>query len=175
MRGMRVAEFTYDLATHDYAAFNLHYLMTSEMGLRQQRVFRISVTAVTGIASVLVIALPSRDLVGGMVAGVIAAAFMWLVAPRMWKQEVQRNIKRMAKGDGLGQPGKHTLTVDDSGLREVTPNATVTTPWSSLIRVDETAEHLFIYTDPVRAFVVPKRIGPDMINELLSSLAPRGQ
>jgi len=161
-----VASFEYDLTADDYAAFNLHHLMTSDVGRRQRRVYRLSLAGVTAVLSASLITVVLRDSVAALAAAAIGAMTGWFLGPFTWKREVRRNVRKMAKDDGLGASGRHVLTLDDYGIRENTPNATVTVPWSSLVRVDETADHLFIYTDPVRAFVVPVRIGAERVVEL---------
>jgi hypothetical protein len=166
-----VTAFEYHLTTDDYAAFNLHHLLTSEMGLRQRRFYRLNLAAATAILSSFMIAVLTSDLTVALVAGATGAVVGWALGVLTWKREIRRNIRRMAKGDALGAPGRHVLTLDAEGMTEETPNAKVTAPWSSLTRVDETAQHIFIYTDPVRAFVVPVRIGPENVQELRGLVA----
>ena len=166
-----MASFEYELGTHDYAAFNMHHLMTSDMARRQWRAFRLAFVGATAILSVFVVGMSIRELIPIVVAGVLGSVIAWLISPFLWKRSVRHNIHRMAEADGLGTPGRHVLTLDGDGIREQSPTATVTAPWSSLLRVDDTPDYLFIYTDPVRGFVVPKRIGAERVAELQEMIA----
>jgi hypothetical protein len=66
--------------------------------------------------------------------------------------------------------GRRVLTADASGLHESGQGIDLSSSWSSILRVDDTPTHLFIYFSPQGAIVVPKRVGPELIDELSSEL-----
>jgi hypothetical protein len=80
----------------------------------------------------------------------------------------------LSADNGLGVPGRRVLTFDADGLRESGPGVGLTLSWTSIQHVESTPAHVFIYFGPQGAIVVPKRIGPDLIGELLSALEAHG-
>ncbi|MDZ4179599.1 MAG: hypothetical protein U1E29_10265, partial [Coriobacteriia bacterium] len=99
-------ELEFELSGDDYAAYNLFVLNRLPAGIRQFRTFRISFTLLVALASFALIVFGFGDLVGGLIAGAIAAAAMWLLSRWSWDKQVRSNVRRMSRDDGLGTPGR---------------------------------------------------------------------
>lgn len=156
-------ELKYDLTSDDFIAYNIHFALTSEAGLRQLGAFRLTMSLVPSFLFCAGIAIALSNLVAGVVAAIVSFVVLWLVSPWLWSRAVRKNVRRMARNNGLGEPGARQLFADDRGLRQESANGETLRSWSGISRIDETPEHAFIYIGPVQAFVIPKRIGePDV-------------
>lgn len=89
----------------------------------------------------------------------------WLVARRY------RTKARVA----LEQTGTtRRLELDDDGLTILAGRRSTHVPWSRISRVVETDDHVFVYTGPDAAHVIPRRAGgavTDLVATLRSRLA----
>jgi hypothetical protein len=59
-----------------------------------------------------------------------------------------------------GVLGEHTITLAAEGLHERTAVNDSKASWRGIFRVDATPTHLFIFTQPNAAFVIPRRAFP---------------
>ncbi len=163
-------QFEFDLASDDYAAFNMHALSHRPAGVKQLKSYRISVSVLVATASFAIIGLVLGDPVGGLVTGVITGVVMWFLTPWAWRRQVRSNVRNMSRENGLGTPGRHLIELDETGIREQSPNRTTITTWDKLQQVDETSSHIFIFTGPVEAYMIPRTAGPDEIAGVLTAI-----
>ncbi len=140
---------------------------------RQLRNFRISMSIVMPLAVFAFTAFTVRPSWLIFFAMAVAAVILWLISPSIWNDTVRRNIRRMARDTGLGSPGRHRLELNDIGLREDGPNGVMSTPWESVLCIDETDEHAFIYFGPTQAFVVPRHSGRTETDAFLGQVRRR--
>ena len=68
----------------------------------------------------VVIALGLKEPIGGVIAALLSGVVGWFASPYMWRRTIRRNLLRLAKGDGLGTLGAHTLSLEADGIREAT-------------------------------------------------------
>lgn len=166
-------EFDFDVSSDDYIAYNLFALNQTPAGIRQFRSFRLASAVLVGAASFGVIAFILTDPIGGLVTSVIAAAVTWLTARWSWNRQVRSNVRRMARDNGLGTPGRHRLVVDATGICEQGPSRSTAAAWDMLRRLEVTAEHVFVFTGPIEAFVIPRSAGEYEIGRLLGEIRER--
>lgn len=163
-------ELTFCLTSDDFVAFNVHFALTSQAGLRQFRAFRRTMTLVPSILMCTGIAIATSNPVAGVASGLVTFVVLWFLCPRLWRRAVRKNIRRLGKNNGLGEPGPRRLFADDRGLRQESANGESFQSWSGILRIEETPEHAFIYIGPVQAFVVPKRIGQSEVSTFLAEV-----
>lgn len=70
------------------------------------------------------------------------------------------NWRSFRDGERHGVLGEHTITLPPETLQERTAVNDSKTVWRSLYRIDSTADHLFIFTQPNTAHVIPRRAFP---------------
>jgi len=169
-----VTTVEFDLTAEDFAAFNLRHASTSESYSRIARRSRMSSSVIVFTALVLFVGVTLGDLLAGIVTGTAGAVLIWFAFPWLWRRDIQRNLRRLSKGDGLGTPGRRILRVDDAGLHECGVGIELSTSWDGIERVDLAPDHVLVYYGPQAAIVVPRRVGPSQIEALLSELALRG-
>ena len=162
-----MTELVYELVSDDFVAFNLHYFGSTDAGRGLRRSQRLMLSVLTPLLVFGVIGLIFKDFVGGAVMAVITGVIMWFLAPALTAREIKRNLAHMNRDAGLGVTGPHRLVADDTGLRETSAEREVATSWSAVDRIDETADHAYIFIGPVQAFVIPKRIGEAAVTGFL--------
>ena len=86
-------------------------------------------------------------------------AVAWAVALPAWvRRAAVRRVRRVAEqGFSRGSVGPRQLTVDDRGVAEATPFYRHEVYWPGVARVADGPAHVFVYTGPNAAFIVPKR------------------
>jgi hypothetical protein len=164
-----VNQLEYDLTAEDYIAFNIHVMRTSPIAQRQRLRFRITYTVLLGAFALLVLGSTHVDIMSVIVT-IMTVSLLWFLAPHLWFMDVTQNIRRAAKQGVFGDAGLHRLSADASGLHDVTDHSTSTFAWSSVIQVDQTEEHAFIFISKIQAFVVPRRIGSDVFDSFLDEV-----
>lgn len=167
---MALTAIEFELTAEDFAAFNVRHAATSEVIARQAFHSRIALSAAVLVLLVLFVGIAYGDFVEGLVAGAVGALLMWLIFPRSWRRSMERHIRRMSAGDGLGTPGTYVLTVDGEGLHETGPGVAMSATWASIVRTDLAPSHLFIYYAPMAAIVVPLSVGNERIDQLLREI-----
>jgi hypothetical protein len=165
-----VSSIEYDLVPDDFVAFNMHHALHSEAARRQSATTRIGASVVLPLAVGIMLAAASHDVAFGAVTTLVSGVVLWFLWPRLWSRQMKRFLMRAASSDGLGTVGTQTLSIEDEGLREVSPGSETFTAWSKVRRIDETPDHVFIFVGPVQAFVIPKRIGEERVAAFMGDL-----
>lgn len=162
-----MVELNYKLENDDFVAFNLHFSKSSathKHAIRKTRLIALSATALV-LFSIFYLWLKSW-VVAIAVAG-SGALLAWLVSPREYWKEVEKTISRMADCEGIGELGRYRLRIEEAGLREEVGGNVTTTAYSSISRIEETDEHVFIFIAPIRAYIIPKQeVGAQLVDFL---------
>jgi YcxB-like protein len=79
----------------------------------------------------------------------IAAGVNWLVRLGAFK-----------RGDRHGVFGEHTVTLTPEALHERTKVNDSKAAWAGIYRIDDSRDHIFIFTQPNAAHVIPRRAFP---------------
>ena len=150
----------YVLTGEDYVAFNVHASKTLEESRRQLSRHRI--LGALGLAlfvAVLDVTTRGNGLTLTFVFAAITGVLWWALLPSLVRRSVRRSLARIADTTGLGHVGPTSLRLDALGVHEECGGVATSAKWAQILRVDETAEHGFIFISPLAAFVVPKTIG----------------
>ena len=81
-------------------------------------------------------------------------AFMWIFG-RLATSLLSTIGKKQKGYEGVFC--EHTVAIDPQGITETTQLGESRVAWRGIYRVDSTAEHLFIYTQPGMAHIIPRR------------------
>lgn len=164
-------QFEYTLTAEDYIAFNAHAARVSEqlkmLAARQRTLCTVLVLVVVPV----LIGVLVHDWTGGVVTGALASAATWFGYPHLSHWVTGRTLRRLAAHDGLGPAGTARLEIDDAGLREELAGTTTSISWDSVDRIDETAEHAFVFVTAVAGIIVPLR--EERSGELLAEVRAR--
>ncbi len=159
----------FEITGEDLVAYNVYGVTTAPAAKKQGAVFRIWGSLAVLVALTILIAIDGSWL-EGLVFGVVGAAALWFVWPRLWIWTTKSNVLRHAKTGGLGTPGLCRIWTDEYGIHDATPNGTSSVTWQGIDRVEETASHVFIFTGPLQAYVIPKRIGESAVRDFVSAV-----
>lgn len=158
----------FDLTPEDYVAYNAHFLATSALGRRQMWRSRIATTGLGVVVPGAILLGTTGDLAGVLVAVGVVGPIVWFWAPRAIRREILKHLRKSSPC--LGTAGPHSLTIEDAGIRELSPWGSTFSHWGSIRTVDETASHIFIYFSPVQAYIVPKERVRDDLEGFLSDV-----
>lgn len=150
----------YVLTCEDYVAFNVHAATTLAETRRQ--LFQYRVGGALGLALLVVIldvTTRGDGLAWALVLAAIPAALWWGLSPQLMQRSMRRTLARIADTSGLGHVGPTSQRLDARGVHEECGGVATSAEWAEILRVDETAEHGFIFIGPMAAFIVPKTIG----------------
>lgn len=169
-------QLEYRLGADDYLAFNLHVMRTSPVFRAQAARQRVVAAATSTVMALVVVGVATGEWIGGAITGIVAGAVAWWALPRIHRRHVDRTLRRLAVGDGLGPSGDVRLTVDDEGLHETLAGTSTTIGWAAVERVDETDHHAFVFSAPHAAIVVPRRAGrvPELLDTISSHVRDQG-
>ena len=155
----------YTLTNEDYVAFNHYAARHTPAIMAQARRIRTTGTAAAAVMAAVVFWLLSGELLTTLLTTVAAAAVMWFVWPSAQRRAINSQLNRLAKAGDLGRLGATVLTWDADGLTETALASRATVGWERVRRVEETAQHILIFTGDLEALIVPKRAG-DGVAEL---------
>ena len=52
--------------------------------------------------------------------------------------------------------GDHTFIINDKGINDIQKEGQVESAWSSIERIDQDAQYIFLFQSQIRAYVIPK-------------------
>ena len=148
----------YVLTDDDYIALARHEQVNGPgfaANLRQQRWIMTLVPPIT----FAILGLLTDSLQYLLPAGVLLGGVLWFGFPSLYDQLVSRQLHAVAKRGGLGRTGPVVLTWDQWRLHENFVGMGGYVDWTRFIRVDESAEHVFLLVGNADGVIVPKRAG----------------
>jgi hypothetical protein len=79
----------------------------------------------------------------------------------------------IAEGESKGYFGPCSLSIAAEGIVETKPNGESKRKWAAVTRIVVTSQHVFVYTSPVEAFILPRRAfdSDDQCQEFVRRLA----
>lgn len=146
----------YELNKKDYIDFNMNHFSISPTLKRtiflQRYIFSIIYLIIPFVLTTV------SDIPFGYWASIFGITYiLWVVFyPRYFMKTVQRNIEKlMNEGHTKSMLGEHSLTLTDEGVIEKNNSGETKTNWSSIEKIVQTDEHLYIYIDSIKAYIVP--------------------
>lgn len=149
----------YTLTNDDYIAFNQYAAKHTPAIVGQSRRIRTTGTLAAAVMAAVVFWLVSHDVATAVLMTAAAAGVMWFIWPATQRRAVDAQLNRLAKTGELGRLGATVLTWDSDGLTESATASRAIVGWERVRRVEETAQHLFVFTGDLEALIVPKRAG----------------
>ncbi len=152
----------YEVGLDDLVEFNRHHALYSDYGRKTVKVFRIVLGVIATVGAV-VIYRRHQDEMTGVAAALFIIIYSLVFVPAIWfypkliSWYVSRMAKKLYSGErGERLAGRHTLSVGDERLEHQSPEGTSSMAWADIHKVDKSPTHVYIYTDPSRAVIVPR-------------------
>jgi len=148
-------QIDYEITVEDAAAFSVYNFRTSP-----RIKGRLRRTQVVGILATLVLAIwwpGSSDIV--RLIFTILSLILWIFGcPLYYRWAIRRNaLKAYSATKSKGVLGKHTITIDPSGVTEKGSVSESKNTWSGVEKIEDDTQYIYIFTGPLQAQVIPKR------------------
>lgn len=101
-----------------------------------------------------------RDTWLGWPALISPVAIVLVLFPFFSRAQLIRSARRLVEQSDP-RDLKQTITLRADGLQQRVNNTTTRHNWASIIRIDQTADHLFFFLSPKVALIVPTRAFDD--------------
>jgi hypothetical protein len=154
---MNPLEVTFKLNDDDILAAQWHYAMTSP-SLREQywRTFVYWPLVVLGVFMLLVAFAEWSLLSSGLYF--VAFCALWLRQwPRIYRDLLKRSTNKLLKeGRNALLECPVRMEIDERGLRVTSEMSESRLAWDAVERVEQTADHIFIYVTSMSAHIIPK-------------------
>jgi hypothetical protein len=149
----------------DFVAFNLFHSKNSPTLQRQLLITRSTLAFV--VAAILF--LPCPVLVGELsyvaflfpIVGIIVGIIFFLAYPRMHEQNLRKQLPKMLnEGTNESVIGKQTIIITPEAVINETPTGEQKAFWSSVDKIVETSDYIFLYVSSVSAAIIPRSAFP---------------
>jgi hypothetical protein len=159
---MEPTKVEYDLTKEDYIAFNMHHIDHSPTIKRSLFIQRY-------IVALIFLAFPfiySRVSGAALLLPLIVYGVVFIIwilyYPRYFTASMKKRILKMInEGSNASLFGPRSITLNESGVTETSENDESRSSWRSIEKIDETAEHIYIYISSINAYLVPVRAFED--------------
>lgn len=115
---------------------------------------------------------PEKTLMVLSMLSVAMSLPMFLMYRRYFKFRNQKQIKKLYENDSYkGVIGTHEMTISDENLADKTEYSDSNIQWNSINKIATTADHTFIFTDDVSAYIIPhKKIKGSNASQFINKL-----
>ena len=145
------------LKDSDYLEFCEYQLTHSKQGKRTILLQRLSLplVSVAMIIGFIAFHASTRALVIEIVTLGIASVIWVLGAPGMLKSNIRRDFYKKKNSGRLPYRESSVLDFGADGITEISGSYSETTPYSSITSMARSDDHLFVFTDGDKGFVIP--------------------
>ena len=148
----------YDLTKEEYIAFNMHYIENSPT-LKRSLFIQRYVVALVFLAFPFIFSkiFGAPMLLSFIVYGAIFVAWI-LYYPKYYMATTKKRILRMIdEGSNANLYGLRSMALTEVGVEEISEHGESRSSWNSIERIDETANHIYIFISSMNAYLVPIR------------------
>lgn len=166
----------YEIDLEDFFVFSHYLIKTSPLmvkTIRKGQMWWASGPLAAGLVlSILRSYSPEKTLVTLALLSVTVSLPMFLLYKHYFKYRNKKQIKSLAENDAYKSVlGQHEMTVSADYLTEKTAANDMKIPWNSIIKIGTTADHTFIFTDEVTAYIIPhKKIVAGKVSQFIDKL-----
>lgn len=157
----------------DYIKFNEYHCMNSKQGKKNIRSLRILLPAILALIISILIAVHA-DLTVIIIAAVtsVIISVLWIIfVPKILKNSVKNSVKQLKMDGKLPYTEEAELEFTDTEIIEAAKYSTMRVKYQDIENIGYTDEYIFIYSDSIHAFIVPRRcIGSDFESFLKSKI-----
>jgi hypothetical protein len=152
-------QFTNSVTEEDYLAFNEYHLLHSAQGKKALMTFRILTPVLSLLAIVIFwIANVSQELlIAEIIALSLVSIIMAFFSKNMLLKTIKNNLKRLKKDGKLPFSKETVITFDEERLHEKSIDAESSINYSSIEKIGEGDQAIYIYFSALQAFILPYR------------------
>lgn|GEM_PF-3619525 len=155
----RDMSFSIDVLEDDLLALQSYFNQNSKT-LRRQLVIAQVIMAFTFLAAGFLVQsmMPPVARTIFIVAGIFIASIAVFFYPQMFRARYRRLVRRLMKeGKNRGQLGTHLMSLNAKEILRRNDHGYVGYYWTTVEKIAETNDHVFVFVGPVNALVIPKR------------------
>jgi len=155
----------FNVTVDDFIAFNLFHFKNSPAFQRQLLITRSAFAFI--LAAIL--SLPCPVLVGQLsyvaflfpIVGIVVGIIAFLAYPRMHEQNLRKQLPKMLnEGGNEGVIGKQKIVITPEAVINETPAGEQKAFWSSVDKIVETSDYIFLYVSSMSAAIIPRSAFP---------------
>ena len=150
----------YERTLEDLVEFNLFHIAHSPSLQRQillWRVFFALLTVFLSLGGIYFLDSDGHLTSFAYILSMIAGAAIFFIYPFLNRVSIiRRTQKLLSEGDNEAVLGPQTITVSPEGLFCKTRVSESTLKWSSIVKVAEDDDYIFVYIGAVNAVIIPK-------------------
>lgn len=151
-----VFRFDYVLSKDEYIAFNLYTYIRSEFHRRRTLGSRLGTAICVSSLAGALYHIHFENWYFTIAGFVIAAVCGWVLSNVFWRWQIGRIY---TQDKTLQAPS--TVEVADPGVSVARGGARSFLPWTSIIKVAETDQAIYLYLNTLQALIFPRRIFAD--------------
>jgi hypothetical protein len=163
----------FNLTKDDYIAFNMYYLENSATIKRTLFIHRYFVSLVFLVLPFLLAAVSDVPFMIWLVLYGLAFILWIIFYPRYFMSITKKRIIKMIdEGKNSHMFGFRSITLTETGVEETKEHGESKTAWSSIEKVEELQDYLYIFVGSLNAYIVPDRAfdNDEQKNEFLQIL-----
>jgi hypothetical protein len=152
----------FDLTKEDYIAFSVHHMKNSPT-IKKSLFIQRYILSLIFIAFAFIMANITEVPLKFWILAYIAIYIVWVIYyPKYFMSSTVKRIRKMInEGKNNGIFGPYSLTLTEDGIEESNQSGESRVTWGSIEKMEESEEHIFIYTSVINAYVVPVRAFAD--------------
>jgi len=150
-----MSKITFNVQKIDLLEFNeYHAKMNSAYGKSVVR-HQVLWPAIIALAALFVV-MSTDDAQKGVL--ILTGAFVWsLLVPAWLKKRFHQHVSEQMTDEQLEQAtGEYSLKVTPEGLMEVKPSGEELIDWASILRLEKSKHHAYLYLSENTAIIIPK-------------------
>ncbi len=149
----------------DFIAFNLFHFKNSPTLKRQLLITRLAYAFFLAV----ILSLPYTAYVKELpffaclfpILGVVVGILIFLAYPRMHEKNLRKQLSKVLKeGGNEGMIGKQKIVITPEAVINETPAGEQKAFWSSVDKIVETRDYIFLYVSSVSAAIIPRSAFP---------------
>lgn len=155
-------EIEYEVVTDDFVEF-----FQTDAHLHQREHPYRTPYLFTSFILVIMILLYARIVTSAGIIGpfvfctpmLVASIVFFILYPSILKKTLKRSVESIYVSSH--EIGTHKLKITETWVIDKTSTSELDMQWIAVEKIVETDRHIFIYTNPMKAFLIPKRAFPD--------------
>lgn len=151
-------KITYLLIKDDYLAFNI-YQATHSPNVRGALLRQRYIYSMVFLIIPFALALVDHKSLVGLLSLCVPIWLLWTVFyPKFFLDHIERRAKRYTDQQSYKKQERHTLIINEEGIRDISPTSDKFVKWNGIEKATETANYFLFHISAHTAFIVPKRV-----------------
>lgn len=158
---MSVMQIEFENSVEDVLYLNLYHYRYSPLFRNRRLALRFGFPAFLVFVCLLLVFVFSAPVVTAVPVLLVGAIWVYM-SPRLLERNVKNQVAKMhSEGKITMTVGRHRLSLNPDALADDSDSGRTRTGWKDVESIVSTERHIFIYTSPTMAYIVPKRVFGD--------------